>query len=354
MPKNAAYTEGSLFKNHAFNFLIKMTKPLNNNPKNRFLTVGFWFKTVLVLCIIALIYQFVKQGSIEIPQLINRLKTANKNWLLSGILLSFLFVFLQGEMYYWSFRSVHEKIPRWLAIKLYLKRNFASVFLPVGSISSLATFSQSVENEGITKLKMNIASLIYLLSGVVTLWAIALPVLFFTAKSQHIDTVAYVSLLVLTVMLIALIVFVSNLKKRGKSYQLFAKYLPIHVEQLDIFLETSIDSKALIGANLASLGLEIVGILMLFISIYAIGLDIDWLIPCLAYTVATLILYVAPVARGVGAIELSLIYILTQNGIDANSALTVTLLSRFFGFWLPLLLGAASFINLKILSKIKK
>jgi phosphatidylglycerol lysyltransferase len=315
--------------------------------KSRFSTFSFWFKTILILCIVALIYQFLQQGKVEIPQLINRLKDADKKWLLIGALLCFLFVFLQGEMYYWSFRSVQEKIPRGLAIQLYLKRNFVSVFLPVGSISSLATFSQSIENEGITKLKMGVASAVYLVVGIVTLWVVAIPILFFTAQSQHIDTIAYVSLIVLTCLLIALILFVINLKKRGKSLQLLTKYAPNSVAQINDLLATPMNTRALIMVNLASLGLEIIGILILFVSIYAIGLDINWLIPCLAYTIATLILYVAPVARGVGAIELSLMYVLNQNGIDTNDALTITLLSRFFGFWLPLLLGAVSFIDLK-------
>jgi phosphatidylglycerol lysyltransferase len=324
-----------------------MSESNKTEKKNRFKTFNFWFKTVLIICIIVLVYQFIKQGKVEIPQLINRLKTANKNWLLIGSLLSFLFVFFQGEMYFWSFRTVKENISRWDAIVLYLKRNFVSVFLPVGSISSLATFSESIESQGITKLKMSIASTIYLVVGIISLWVIALPILFLTAQSQHIDAIAYISLAVLTCLLIALIVFIINLKKRGKSYQLFKKYLPKYAQQLDDFLNISIDLKAFIFANLASLILEIVGILILFISIYAIGLNTDFLTPCLAYTVATLILYVAPIARGVGAIELSLIFILTQNNIDANSALTITLLARFFGFWLPLLLGALSFIRFK-------
>jgi phosphatidylglycerol lysyltransferase len=322
-------------------------------PSNKFTTFGFWFKSILIICIIGLIIKFIQQGSVEIPQLINHLKNSHKYWLFIGVLLSVSFVFLQGEMYFWSFRTLHENVSRWATIQLYLKRNFVSVFLPVGSISSLAAFSQDIEKQGVTTLKMSIASSIYLVSGIITLWVIAFPILFLTAQSQHIDTIAYVSLFVLTVVLFALIVFINNLKKRGKSYQLFTKYLPKQVEQLDNFLLMPINSNALIMANLASLGLEIVGILMLFVAIYTIGLDINWLIPCLAYTIATLILYVAPVARGVGAIELSLIYILTQNGIESNSAFTVTLLARFFGFWLPLLFGAVSLINRNTLKTLK-
>jgi phosphatidylglycerol lysyltransferase len=251
---------------------------------------------------------------------------------------------LQGEMYVWALRSVGENVSRRLAILLYLKRNFVSVFLPVGSISSLAAFSQDIENEGITKVKMSAASAIYLVAGIVTLWVVAIPILVFTAQSQHIDGVAYVSLLVLTLLLVGVFFLVLNLKNKGKSYDLLTKYAPNIASQISQLLATPMNTKALIMVNVASLGLEIVGIMLLFVSIYAIGLDIAWLIPCLAYTIATLILYVAPIARGVGAIELSLIYVLTHNGIDANSALTVTLLCRFFGFWWPLLLGGLSFM----------
>jgi phosphatidylglycerol lysyltransferase len=311
----------------------------------RLKTFSFWFKTILVGCIAGLVVQFLQQGRVELPQLIEHLKTADKNWLTVGVVLSILFIICQGEMYVWSFRSVHENVSRWQAIVLYLKRNFVSVFLPVGSISSLATFSQDIESQGVTKLKMSIASAIYLVSGILSLWLIALPVLFFTAQTQHIDRVAYVSIWALTGFLLSLIFVVWDVKKRGKSYKLLIKYVPNVAQQINVFFETPLSIKALIGANLASLGLEIIGILLLFVAIYAIGLDINWLVPCLAYTVATLILYVAPVARGVGAIELSLIYILTQNGIGASAALTVTLLARFFGFWLPLLFGALSFLT---------
>lgn len=319
---------------------------MNNKstPQNRFTSLSFWFKSALMISVVWLMYQFLQQGRVELPQLINRLQNADKMWLSVGLLLSCVFVFLQGEMYVWALRCVGGNVSRRLAVLLYLKRNFVSVFLPVGSISSLATFSQDIESQGITKLKMSAASAIYLVAGIVTLWAVAIPILIFTAQSQHIDGVAYVSLMVLTLLLIGLFFLVLNLKNKGKTHELLTKYAPKFAAQIHQLLATPMNQKALIMVNLASLGLEIVGILLLFMSIYAIGLDIDWLTPCLAYTIATLILYVAPVARGVGAIELSLIYVLTQNGIDANSALTVTLLYRFFGFWWPLLLGGLSFL----------
>ncbi len=335
-----------------------MDKTTSNKPSNRFQSFGFWFKSILILCIIWLIYEFLKQGRVELPQLLNRLRSADLTWIGIGVLLSGLFIFFQGEMYVWSFRSVQENVPRWTAIRLYLKRNFVSVFLPAGAVSSLATFSQSIENKGITKFKISIASAIYIISGVVTLWLIAVPVLIYTARLQQIDKAASISLGVLTGLLLLVIVVVLSIKNKGTMYQFFTKRFPKIALQMDEFLHTPISISALIATNSASLVLEIVGIFLLFVSIYAIGLDINWIVPCLAYTLSTLILYVAPIARGVGAVELSLIYVFTHNGIDANSALTITLMYRFFGFWLPVLLGGIVFINkksfLKMLHLIKK
>lgn len=325
---------------------------MNNKTSNRFFTFNFWFKTISILCIILLIYQFVKQGQIEIPQLINKLIEADKNWLLIGVLLSFLFVFCQGDMYFYSFKTVQENISRWTAIELYLKRNFVSVFLPVGSISSLATFRQNIENQGVTSFKMSLASAIYLMVGIVSLWIIAIPILIFTAQSYSINNLAYYSLIVLTGLLFIVFLLILNIKNKGKIHQLITHYFPKYAVQINDLLITPMNIKAFIMVNLASLGLEIIGILILFISIYSIGLNIPFLVPFLAYTIATLILYIAPIARGVGAIELSLIYILTQNNIDANSALTITLIARFFGFWLPLLLGAISFIPFRKMNNV--
>ena len=324
-----------------------MTEQQNNQSKNRFTTLSFWFKSILILSIIWLIYEFLKQGRVELPQLLNRLRSADVTWIGIGVLMSGLFIFFQGEMYVWSFRSVQENVPRWTAIRLYLKRNFVSVFLPAGAVSSLATFSQSIENKGITKFKISVASVIYIISGVVTLWLIAVPILIYTARLQQIDKAASISLGVLTGLLLLVIVSVLSIKNKGTMYEFFAKRFPKIALQIDDFLHAPINIKALITTNIASLILEIVGIFLLFVSIYAIGLDINWIVPFLAYTLSTLILYVAPIARGVGAVELSLIYVLTHNGIDANSALTVTLIYRFFGFWLPVLLGGVVFINKK-------
>jgi phosphatidylglycerol lysyltransferase len=315
--------------------------------KTHFSSLWFWLKAALVVCILTLIYQFWQEGSIELPELITRLRSAHGAWLCVGVLLSMVFIGLQAEMYVWSFRSVQANIGRYSATFLFLKRNFVSVFLPGGSVSSLATFSQSIEKQGVTKFKVSIASSIYIISGLVTLWLVAVPAILYAIKQQEANNVEEISLLIVTLMLLFVVFFIFSVLKKNKFHQFLAPYFPNFITQLDTFLQTPFNFRALLMTHIVSLGLEIISILLFYVALRAIGIHTDWITPILAYTLSTLILSVAPVARGVGAVELSLLYILNHSGIDMASALTVTLIYRFFSFWLPLLIGGFSFINRK-------
>jgi phosphatidylglycerol lysyltransferase len=64
----------------------------------------------------------------------------------------------------------------------------------------------------------------------------------------------------------------------------------------------------------------------------------------IAYIVVVLFLIISPFLRGLGAIEVSMTYILIQSGFSSVESMAITLLFRFFEFWLPLLAGLMSFI----------
>jgi phosphatidylglycerol lysyltransferase len=170
-------------------------------------------------------------------------------------------------------------------------------------------------------------------------------VIAYAIQLQEVNNLEEICLLVVTGMLLFVLFFVISIKKRNKWYQLLVKYFPDFTTQIDTFSQTPINFKAVLIANIASMALEIISILIFYVAMRAIGMDIGWITPILAYTLSTLILSVAPVARGVGAVELSLLYILNHSGIDTASSLTITLIYRFFSFWFPLLVGGLSFIN---------
>jgi phosphatidylglycerol lysyltransferase len=82
-------------------------------------------------------------------------------------------------MYVTSFSTVHCKVSLISATILFLKRNFISVFLPAGGVSSLAFFAGEIEKKGITKTQIHFASSVYGFVGILSVVIVAVPAFFF-------------------------------------------------------------------------------------------------------------------------------------------------------------------------------
>jgi len=63
------------------------------------------------------------------------------------------------------------------------------------------------------------------------------------------------------------------------------------------------------------------------------------------YIVSVIFLIVSPFLRGLGAIEVSMSYVLIRFGFGNVEAISVTLLYRFFEFWSPLFAGVLAFLS---------
>jgi len=82
----------------------------------------------------------------------------------------------------------------------------------------------------------------------------------------------------------------------------------------------------------------------MMITMKALGFHVTLEASVMAYITSVLVLLVSPFLKGLGAIELSMAFILTRFGFSTVDAISITLLYRFFEFWLPLTVGGLSFI----------
>ena len=110
----------------------------------------------------------------------NHIANANVAWVLLGVSVTFFYIFLQSGMYVTSFRAISARLSWSHAIELFLKRNFLSVFLPAGGISSLAYSPTSIRREGLTKMQIHQASGIYAFVGLLTVFIVGVPVLIYS------------------------------------------------------------------------------------------------------------------------------------------------------------------------------
>ena len=288
---------------------------------------------------------FLRHERLEIADVSHTLALAKWQWVLGGICMTFLYIILQGQMYVYSFASVHTRITLLDASILFIKRNLISVFLPAGGISSLAFFSGPVERKGIRKSQIHFASTIYGFTGLLTVVIVALPVLIYSIFKGATGLGEFYALAMLVILMIVLVLLYRSVVSKGSFYRLFVRLIPSSEVFLNDIIDNTINRKKVLLTILVSLIIECTGTAHLYIAMAALHFDPSVYTALLGYVISVIFLVVSPFLRGLGAIEVSMTYVLVRLGFGHVEAISITLLYRFFEFWLPLLAGILTFLS---------
>lgn len=302
------------------------------------------FSYIFTLFFIGLSIWFINHEKGELQDVKRLVVTSKWDWVSIGVALSIAYVFVHGMMYKSSFASVGSKVGLLDATVLYMKRNFISVFLPAGGVSSLAFFSGNIEKQGVSKSQVNFASSIYGFVGILSVVVIAVPVFIYAIFAGSIGMGEWVGLIAVFVLIGAIYLIYRSIATNGKLYQLIIKYIPVIDVYLGEFKDNKIERSSFIHTFLWSMLIEIVGIVHIYIAMVALNIQPSFLIATVAYIVGVVFLIISPFLRGLGAVEASMTFMLIRMGYSESAALSVTLLYRFMEFWIPLLLGALSFL----------
>ena len=320
----------SFFKEKVFIFL-------NENAK---LITQFLFTALFI--ILAAWFTFHQKH--ELITVRNTLSEANKYWVLSGLGLVLFYIIIQGAMYVTSFASIDIKLKLWNAIILFLKRNFISVFLPAGAVSSLAFFSNEIEKKGITRTQVYFASSIYAFVGILSVVIVAIPAFIFVVSGGSIGMGKWYALGGVILILLLFVFIYYSLLRKWKLYAWILKVYP----KTELFIEdiknNKINREQFIYTILISVLIEFVGIAHVYISMLALNFTPSLSTAIIAYIVVVIFLIISPFLRGLGAIEVSMVYVLIHSGFTNADSVAITLLFRFFEFWLPLFAGIVSFL----------
>ncbi|MDQ6480203.1 phosphatidylglycerol lysyltransferase domain-containing protein [Dyadobacter sp. LHD-138] len=321
--------ESSLFRS-SFNFLTE---------NKRIIVRGL----IGAVCMLMAVW-FVRHEEAEVRKVYDLVQTATPVYIALGLLVTVLYIFLQGLTYQLSFKALEKKIDLLTLTELFLRRNFISVFLPAGGISSLAFFTSRTERKGVTKTEIHLASSIYAVCGIVSVFVVAVPAIVWLLFQKTVSDSEVYAFCGLFVLIILLFLGVKSFVQRGRFFKFLLKYQP----DLDVVMEQVSDgrfSRSSIGyCLLASVLIDLAGIVHLYIAFFALHVTAPFEAAFMGYLIATIFLILSPFLRGIGAIELSLSVLLVQYGMDNVVAISVTMLYRFFEFWAPLLVGIFSFL----------
>lgn len=269
---------------------------------------------------------------------------ADRFWIGAGLILFILYILLQGFMYVTSFAAINASVNIGDALVLFLKRNFISVFIPAGGITSLAFFSSSIEKKQISKSQIYQASFIYAFVGILSVVIVAVPAFIFAITGSNAGITRWLGLTG-AVLILAFFygLYVSVINKKA-AYNFLIKIYP----KAEVFIEEVINNEVILKyffyTILVSVIIEFTGIAHVYISMKALNIVPSLPAAIISYIIVVLFLIVSPFLRGLGAIEVSMAYVLMHSGFSNVDAIAITLLFRFFEFWLPLIAGIISFL----------
>jgi len=301
-------------------------------------------QAVFMIFSIGLGIWFINHEHTELAEVKRVLLSADWKFVFAGILLTVVYILLQGLMYTASFAAIRHRISLFRAIILFLKRNLISIFLPAGGISSLAFFTGEIEKKGITKSQINFASTIYGFVGILSVIIVAVPIFIYSLFAGGVGSGEWLAFFSILTLITVIYLIYQSIVKKGTIYNWLVKKISFfEVFSTDI-INNRISKKQFLITLLFSILIEIAGIAHLYVAMVALGYTPSLFAAFLGYIISVIFLIVSPLLRGLGAIELSMVVLLKSLGYADIEAVAITLLYRFFEFWLPLFAGIFSFL----------
>lgn len=301
------------------------------------------WREILALLMVLLAVVFFRSERKELQAAIPQVKQADPYWFITGIVITAIYIVFQSGIYRKSFAAIGLRLSWEHAVMLFLKRNFIGVFLPAGGVSALAYSPSQIRRLGFNQSQIHQASGLFGFAGLLTVFIAGLPVVLFTVVHTNQLNYAWLGLLSILLLVTVMIMAVNSIRKKGWLYQWLDKKFPSFTPALSELFAANVNMRQFTGAVLFSTGVELCGMVHAYIAMLALGLPASFGASAGAYIITVLLMLVSPFLRGLGAVELSMVYVLEQFGYSATQALSVTVLYRVFEFWVPLLCGLLAY-----------
>ncbi|GAO41647.1 phosphatidylglycerol lysyltransferase domain-containing protein [Flavihumibacter petaseus] len=300
-----------------------------------------WKELLAILFILLGIY-FFRHERHELKALQPYLKSADNSWMLFGLAVTGIYIFFQAALFVFSFQAVGSNLSWPAAFMLFLKRNFISTFLPGGGITAFAYLPGMLRKEKIDRHHIYQGAGLQGFIGILSLVIVGIPVILYGALHRQSVKGAWPALAVALLILFMIWRAFQSFRSRGWLYQSLLRFFPALEKEMENIFSLSFSYRSFTVAVLSSIAIEMTGVLHIVIAMKAGYLPVSLEAAFMGYVVSTLFMLISPFLKGLGAVELSLTFILKQYGYDTLAALQITLLYRLFEFWLPLFAGLLS------------
>lgn len=295
---------------------------------------------LLILIILLALKVFVPQLG-ELKESIVALKSANKSWVLFGLIIYWLGL----PVLAWQYMVIAKKaLHFWLTFKVQVAGLFVSKLLP----SSLGTLTLNTYYLTVKKHTMPEATSVMAINAVTSgiAYAILILIALLLSPNSISGIVSELNIHWTAVVLIVfgLLLFIVLLLKLPKTRALINKYTSGFIKNIKDYKN---NKKGVLLAILLNAVGSSTSLLALYASAQAVGIDITLPQAFMAYTFGNIAAGLVPTPGGLGAAEAGLYGAFVLMGYDTGPALSAVLIYRLISFWIPAIPGYIAFWNLR-------
>ncbi|MEI9918419.1 MAG: phosphatidylglycerol lysyltransferase domain-containing protein [Bacteroidota bacterium] len=304
-----------------------------------------FINVVITGLFVGLIIVFIHNEHLDTELVKSTMSKANVAWIVLGLIVTIVYILLEGLLYVVSFQAIGADINLTSATRLFLKRNFVGTFLPAGTFTSLAFFGDELKVKGLQRSQIHYGSFLFLLASLISVVLIAIPAIVVLLFRHQLRSTEIIGLATLCI-LVCLLVYTgySLIRQTGLPFRIASIISPSFAAGLLELRAHPFRISRFIAACATSLLIELVGVLHLYIAMAALGIHPSIEAALIGYVIMVIILSVSPLLHGLGAIEVALSFVMILYGYSAVMAASITLIFRMFEFWLPLLLSGGAFL----------
>jgi len=300
-------------------------------------------KEIFAALMILLAIVFFRSERSELQSIWPQITHSDSKWIFTGCVVTLIYILLQAGIYRQTFATISIRVKWPHTIVLFLKRNLLSVFLPAGGISSLAYTPSQIRNAGLSKTQVHQASGLYGFVNLLSVIIVGLPIIVISVLHTPLIKHTWMPVIATCAFILLLFIAARSIKRKGLLFSWLVKRFPSITPTLHDLFDASIQLRRFLGAVIYSVGIELCGILHVYIAMLALDVPAHIGAAALGYIIAVLMMIMSPFLKGLGAVEFSMVYVMEQAGYPTAQALSITLLFRILEFWLPLLSGVLAF-----------
>lgn len=296
---------------------------------------------VLVLAVVLFGALFLMRNWSQVVGIGPAIRHADHRWIAVALICQILVETLIAQKFRLILRRLGHEVGRLPLMRSHLYRHVLATIIPFGGIPAMYGFARDLGSEDVPTEDGLFSVLISSLASEIAFLTFLIPTLILLATQGLANQYAlFGTMLVIAFTLGLILVLVWAMRHSGsdagRGQWLRRRVVPI-VRQLRTH---QIRPRDLVGPVVMALGVNLCGIALMAAVLRSISVETDLLTVVAARVLASVVMLLAPVFQGAGAVEFTTVGVLVAGGVPVTEALAAAVLFRIVQFWFPLSMGS--------------